>query len=82
MAEPCGCGGASVQSQIEGPNPGAAEAQKLLRAAGYNTSVRPASELLQAVISYDSKHLSARLGAVGIPIGSPLGQSLMRLTQP
>lgn len=54
------------------------EARQLLQRAGKNTAVAPFSNLLQAVASRNN--VVAMLGHCGIPLGSPLGQSLVRLS--
>lgn len=58
------------------------EAERSLKAAGFNTSVRPASDALLAIRNSDQKLLVSKLGTLGIPMGSPLGQALMRLCTP
>lgn len=55
------------------------EAKQLLRAAQRDVGRRPASDLVEAVKERDQKRVLIQMAALGIPTGSPLGQSLLRL---
>lgn len=56
------------------------EARRLLQAAGKNVSTGPLAELVRA-ISENRCDVMPRINSSGIPIGSPLGQQLIRLIQ-
>lgn len=60
----------------------AAEAERLFSKNGFKPSHRAVASAIQAIRESDSRLLLSRLGELGIPLGSLLGQSLQRLCRP
>ncbi len=58
------------------------EAKQLLRNMAVNVRTRPGSDVVEAVWRSNVPALLQHLTQLGIPLGSPLGQALLRLAQP